>query len=213
MRGFTLLEVVVALAIGLMLLGTLYTFFLTQKKAYNVQEQVAEMQQNARAAMDMMVNELRMAGFDPFNTPSLGRIVTAASGQIRFTQNITRTNPPYDPDEDVDDPDEDVTYFLRTAADGTSELVRTARSRTSVSSASGFQTVAVAENIESLTFTYLTEDGTPAAALDEISQIVISLTARTDEPDPDYINPQQGDHYRRFTLSATVIPRNLAMGD
>lgn len=200
------------MALGLFVLAILYNVFLTSEKTYKQQELIAEMQQNARASMGMMVNEIRMAGFDPVNTPSLGRIVSANAHSIRFTKNITRTAAPHEPDEDVQDPDEDVTYYLDTD-NGTSTLVRRARERTSETSASDFRTSDVAENIESLTFTYLKTDGTAAGALDEIRQIQVSLTARTDKPDPDYTDPDHGDHYHRYTLTATIIPRNLQLKD
>ena len=65
-RGFTLIELMIAMAVGLVLLGAMYGVFTMHNKTFGNQEQIAEMQQNARAAMDMMTRELRMAGFgDP----------------------------------------------------------------------------------------------------------------------------------------------------
>jgi len=212
-RGFTLIEILVAMGLGLFILGVLYNVFLTGEKTYDQQEQMAEMQQNARVAMDMMVNEIRMAGFDPVNTPSLGKIVSAEADSLRFTKNITRTNPPHEPDADILDPDEDVTYFLATTHDGASTLSRTARERLSDTSASGLRTHAVAENIDTLAFTYLKEDGTAAATTDEIRQIRVSITARTGKPDPLYTDPGHGDHYHRYILTSTIFLRNLKLRD
>ena len=47
-RGFTLIEILVSMGLGLFILGVLYNVFLTGEKTYDQQEQMAEMQQNAR---------------------------------------------------------------------------------------------------------------------------------------------------------------------
>ena len=60
--GFTIVELLIAMTIGLIILTALSSTFLMQRKAYDVQEQIVEMVQTARAAMDMMSREIRMAG-------------------------------------------------------------------------------------------------------------------------------------------------------
>jgi prepilin-type N-terminal cleavage/methylation domain-containing protein len=62
-RGFTLVEILVALVITSILATAIYSFFIGQHHAYTVQDQVIEMEQNARAAMDMIRRDLRMAGY------------------------------------------------------------------------------------------------------------------------------------------------------
>ncbi len=62
-RGFTLIEILVALVITSILSIAIYSFFIGQHHAYTVQDQVIEMEQNARAAMDMIRRDLRMAGY------------------------------------------------------------------------------------------------------------------------------------------------------
>ncbi|MBW2568666.1 MAG: prepilin-type N-terminal cleavage/methylation domain-containing protein, partial [Deltaproteobacteria bacterium] len=63
--GFTLVELLISMTIGLIILTALSSTFLMQRKIYDVQEQMVEMVQTARAAMDMMTREIRMAGYDP----------------------------------------------------------------------------------------------------------------------------------------------------
>jgi len=62
-HGFTLVEILVALVITSILTISIYNFFIGQHHAYTVQDQVIEMEQNARAALDMIRRDLRMAGF------------------------------------------------------------------------------------------------------------------------------------------------------
>jgi prepilin-type N-terminal cleavage/methylation domain-containing protein len=61
--GFTLTELLVAMAISGILLGAMVSTCITQRKAYAVQEQVTEMTLNVRAALDMLAREVRMAGY------------------------------------------------------------------------------------------------------------------------------------------------------
>lgn len=62
-QGFTLVEILVAILISSLLVTAIFGFFITQHHAYTVQEQVVEMEQSTRAAMDMLRRELRMAGY------------------------------------------------------------------------------------------------------------------------------------------------------
>ncbi len=62
-RGLTLIELLVALAISAILTAALYRTFIGQHRTYTAQEQVVDMQQNARVAINHMMREIRMAGF------------------------------------------------------------------------------------------------------------------------------------------------------
>jgi len=62
-QGFTIIELLIAMAITLAVIAALSTTFIFHRKAYNVQEQIVEMTQNARAAMGMMTSEIMMAGY------------------------------------------------------------------------------------------------------------------------------------------------------
>jgi prepilin-type N-terminal cleavage/methylation domain-containing protein len=62
-RGFTLVEILVVLVImGLVCAAVYTTFISTQRQAYT-QDEVVEVQQNLRAALDYMMRDIRMAGF------------------------------------------------------------------------------------------------------------------------------------------------------
>ncbi len=62
-RGVTLIELLIALVISAVLVAGLYRTFVHQQKSYATQEQVADMQQNVRVAINRMIREIRMAGF------------------------------------------------------------------------------------------------------------------------------------------------------
>ncbi|MBW1982881.1 MAG: prepilin-type N-terminal cleavage/methylation domain-containing protein, partial [Deltaproteobacteria bacterium] len=85
--GFTLVELIVALAVALTVMGAVYSTYKAQQDSYIAQEQVAEMQENLRAALYVMAHEIRMAGFDPTGNAS-ATVVSAADTSITFTQDI-----------------------------------------------------------------------------------------------------------------------------
>ena len=73
-RGITIIELLVGLVICSIAIAAIYRMFTAQSNAYVVQDQVVEIQQNIRSAMEIMVRDLRMAGFDYDNLNSLVRI-------------------------------------------------------------------------------------------------------------------------------------------
>ncbi|MDA3833406.1 MAG: prepilin-type N-terminal cleavage/methylation domain-containing protein [Spirochaetales bacterium] len=184
--GFTLVELLIAMTIGLIILTALSSTFLMQRKIYDVQEQIVEMVQTARAAMDMMTREIRMAGYDPTGLANAG-IVSATSNSINFTLDITDDAGTGPPDGDTGDSNENITYSLYTPADGIQKLGRKSTS-TAVNQP-------VAENIENL---QISQSG---------NSINVSLTARTSKADSDY---STNNGYRTHTLTSLITPRNLA---
>jgi len=82
-NGVSLIELLVALAIcGIVVAGS-YRFFITQNKAYTVQDQVIEAQQNVRLAMEILLRDLRMAGYDDDNINSTITITDPIVGPLR----------------------------------------------------------------------------------------------------------------------------------
>jgi prepilin-type N-terminal cleavage/methylation domain-containing protein len=66
-KGVTLIELLVGLVITGMVVAGFYRIFIAQSKAYAVQDQVAEVQQNVRNGMEILVRDLIMAGCDDEN--------------------------------------------------------------------------------------------------------------------------------------------------
>jgi type IV pilus assembly protein PilW len=201
-RGFTLVELLIAMTIGLIIMTALSSTFLMQRKIYDVQEQVAEMVQTARAAMDMMTREIRMAGYNPTGAGFDG--ITYDAHQLQIQANIDDDENIINADGSYDE-NENITY---TYYDENSAYPYQIKRKTD-----NGNFVSFAENIEEFTFVYLKADGvtevTTSAENDDIRQIKITITARTARPDRDYTHPTYGDHYRRYTLTSVITPRNL----
>lgn len=62
-KGITLIELVVAMFIVGIVSIAIFMAFKSQQRSYLIQNQVAEMQQNIRASMDIITRDIRMAGF------------------------------------------------------------------------------------------------------------------------------------------------------
>ncbi len=67
-RGFTLIELMIAIAIGSAVLAAIYSFFIMQQRTQVTEQVTVDMQQTIRAAMYLMERDIRMAGYDPTQT-------------------------------------------------------------------------------------------------------------------------------------------------
>jgi len=188
-RGFSLVELLIAMAVGLVVLGAMYSVFTIQNKTFGNQENFVEMQQSVRAGMDMMAREVGMAGYDPAGANFVG---------IPYDANKLQIYADLNGDKDTDDPHEYIKYTMD--SDYPFEIRR--------DTGGGRQEFAL--NIQTFTFNYLDSAGNPTTTTANIRQMRITITARTAKPDPDYTDPTYGDHYRRYTLTSLVTPRNLA---
>jgi type IV pilus assembly protein PilW len=183
----------IALAISSVLLASMVGFYLSQKRSYDLREQVAEMQQNVRSGLALLTREIRMAGYNPTGTAGVG-IVAAGPQAMRITMDLNS-------DGDTADANEDVTYSLYdSGSDGDLDLGR---------KSGGGQNVPVAENIERLQFVYTLSDGSAAttpADPGQIRRVHVTLTARTARPDPAYAT---NNGYRLAMLTSHITPRNF----
>lgn len=62
-RGFTLLEVMVAMIIAVIVVGAAFTILTTTNKSVLANEQTVGAQQNVRLAMELLSRDIKMAGF------------------------------------------------------------------------------------------------------------------------------------------------------
>ena len=189
-QGFTLVEVVIGLAISLILMGVAVSIFNVQRKSYSMQEQVTEMQQNVRATMDMMVREIRMAGYDPTESGFVG-IGTNTTTLLQILADLNGNGTTTGINED----NEDITYRYYNASDAT--YPREIKRKT------GTESQSLAENIDGCNFLYYDGNSIATTTASSIRQIRITVTGMTDKPDPNF-----GFSYG--TLTSLVTPKNLS---
>ncbi len=192
-RGVTLTELLVALAVGMITIGAVYGVHLMQVRQQVVQEDALAMQQTARAALDMMAREIRMAGYDPMGGNRDADLsndfdgLTCRPAELRIQADLNGNGV-------LTDSKESITYLYD---DTTSTLRRKV-------GAGGRQPVA--DHIESLSFACLDVLGRPTAHASSIRAVDVRVTARSEHADSRY---QENDGYRTFTLRSRIVPRNL----
>jgi len=190
--GFTLIELLIAMTIGLIILTALSSTFLMQRKIYDVQEQIVEMVQTSRAAMDMMSREIRMAGYDPTGAAFDGIPYNEDSSTIDIYADLNDI-------PGIDNPTgsyEHITYSYDSANNQIDRNTNT-----------GGNDQPFAENIDDFNVLYQKADGNATTTTANIRQIKITITVRSAKPDPDY---SANSGYRTYTLTSFITPRNLA---
>jgi type IV pilus assembly protein PilW len=75
-KGFTLLELMIYIAISTLLSAGIMKVYVSNIKVSQTQKDIADMFQDLRAALNMMTKEIRQAGCDPLST-NKGRSVTS----------------------------------------------------------------------------------------------------------------------------------------
>ncbi|NCO61048.1 MAG: hypothetical protein COZ70_12075 [Deltaproteobacteria bacterium CG_4_8_14_3_um_filter_51_11] len=71
-KGFTLVELMVAMVIAGLVAGAMFMSYRSQQDSYVAQQEVSSMQQNLRAALFFMERDLRLAGYDPRDSGNFG---------------------------------------------------------------------------------------------------------------------------------------------
>jgi len=177
-KGFTLIELMISISIFSLVVAGIITSKTRQQGQNITQQQAVEMQQNVRAVMFLMKQELRMAGFNPYSQ-NYGAGISAA-GVNTLTFAFVADDDCSDNDGDSADPgncadpnvDEEgeldtIIYKLEDDdGDGDNDITKNA--------------VIMAENIQNLGFTYFDEDGNITAATADVRSIQITVTATTD---------------------------------
>ncbi|MBW2218212.1 MAG: prepilin-type N-terminal cleavage/methylation domain-containing protein, partial [Deltaproteobacteria bacterium] len=154
-KGFTLIELMITLAISSIVMTGIYAIYNAQSTARRNQKIVVDMMQNLRAGLYYMEREIRVAGFDPQRTTNAG-ITIANLSDIRFT---------LDDNQDGDlvagagtDPNERIHYMLSDDADGDGIANAPGCNLQRQDGAAGaFETIA--NNIDALQFFYFDNNG------------------------------------------------------
>lgn len=215
-RGFTLVELMIAIAVGGIVMAAVMTSFLSQHNNYLAQDQVVELQQNSRVAMDMLVRDIRSSGYDPNN---LGAgIVTAGANNLVFTRE----------DDLAANGLETISYslfdaFASAAPPSNDGLTDDLALQVTTAAGTSAGRQVVAENISQLEFRYLDEDGSVTATLNNIRSIQVSIMVQAAHPDTktnppvrSYQTPSGATWtstpgFRSVYFTTTVQCRNLGL--
>ena len=191
-EGFTLIEMVVALGLSLVTVTGVYSLYVSELRAQNVREDRLEMQQQARVVIDVVSRELLMAGFDP---RGVNKDVDLTNDFQGITYHPDRLTIKADLNGNglIADPNESIIFVY----DARTHILRR-------NTGGGNQPFG--ENIESFLVQYFDQEGKPTANSLAIRQVGITVTARTEKPDPKF---SKNGGYRTVTLHSRLTPRNL----
>ena len=225
-KGFSLVEILVGLAVASVLATAVYGIFSVQHRIYLAQKQIADLQQNLRTCMYLLEEDIKHACFDPTGS-ARPTILHADRGTFRFQADLNENGHRFnaDPEEDDlaamsgSDPNETLGFRLGlTEKQGVRSLIREVWG--------GSQRMA--DHIEALDFAYLDSDGTPLAQFplsredrEKIRAVEVTLVTRSPRPCRGRIDPAQyrnlrgdilvsgkGDTYQRRAFSKIIHLRN-----
>jgi type IV pilus assembly protein PilW len=206
----------VALAVASVFLIALVSAYEVQVRNKYTQEVLTDMNQTARAALEMMVYELRTAGCDPNGVAGAG-FVNAGDNTVTFTVDRGNTaGTSFQPDGLLDGPNEQIRY----AINGAGNLGR--------DNFQGNGLQPLARNVDALDFVYLDENGAETAVLTDIRSVQVTMVARAGQVVGGFLHrhtdntiyrnqlgevilPAQNDSFRRLLLTTTVACRNIGL--
>ena len=194
-KGFTLVDILVGLAMASVLMAATVSLFTTMGRSYTTQNVSADVQQVARAGIDLMIQQIRMAGFDPsgnaaaailsnfddtsvFDDDHSGQVANTDANRIAFTMDTdmdgridncrSGDGTPKCPDEDDNIENELIAYQLN---NGAIEKYRGASGRDGP-----IWEALTEQNVSNLTFNYFDRNNNPTTDPGRIATVEISLT-------------------------------------
>ncbi len=197
-KGATLIELLVALVICAIVIAAIYRLFIVQTRAYTVQDQVVEVQQTVRSAMEILLRDLRMTGYDDdsiASTVTIGTpipVIADNSITVCYEYNLQGYQVAYWTDASL-------TLFRQQTVNGVAQPADI-----------------LLQNVNNLAFTYgidTDEDGdvdswvaSAGVGTSKVIAVRVSLTAR-----PTSTNPDVQTRVSPRTLTSAVSFRNLMM--
>ncbi|HUV30791.1 MAG TPA: hypothetical protein VMY05_06875 [Acidobacteriota bacterium] len=264
-RGAALLEMLIALAITGVVTMAIMKLYLTQHENYLTQDDITTIQQNARASIDELTRQIRMAGNE---LPAGLKAITAAntnpdtitisykagncdtylasamplpSAELKTAVGLDITCFHdgqwvyiYDPDSgggewfeitEVQGPAYHIqhnTMALSRAYDANAILLALTQMKFFIDNTTdpdhpclmvqpiGHNPQVYAEDVVDLQFRYRLANGMlvdEPILVNDIHEVIITVTARSDDPDPD----KPGDPYRTRLYTSSVSLRNLGV--
>lgn len=79
-KGFTLVELMIALVLGLILIGGVISVFLANKQSYRTNEALSQVQDQTRVAYEYLARDIRQAGSNICGSVNIASVLNSSSG-------------------------------------------------------------------------------------------------------------------------------------
>ncbi len=203
-KGFTLVELMITLAMTGIIIAAVYSVYSMQQRAYSKQNQILEIQQNLRAVLYTLGQQIRLAGFS--FTPGNSKFTKAEATALEFSSDKRKKN-------------------LHGVYEYTTENVIYSFSGTTLK----INNQPLADNIENIEFYYTLRDGSQElapASKNDIRAVTISILGRAANPDNAFEDTNiyksasgvnwspttaRAKHYRRQLFITTIQCRNMGL--
>jgi prepilin-type N-terminal cleavage/methylation domain-containing protein len=212
-NGFTLLEIIFALFIGVVLLGAVAVAMTSGIRSSAALEEKIAAHQDARAVLEVMATEISMVSYNSFfnanlwvnpgtcappaANPALRGIQIATANAVTVEMDINDSNAL------ADFPNEIIAYVYNPVTQQITRLVNCDPGGPAVFLGGAAGRVNVVNGALGIpVFTYFDRLGNPTADITQIRRIGITLAVETQDPGADTNTP------RRMIYSTSVIPRN-----
>jgi type IV pilus assembly protein PilW len=201
-KGFTLIELVIAMAVTFIVAAAIFAAYRTQQMAHHNQREVVGMHQNLRSAIYFITRDLRMAGYDP-EWDAGASILIADEGTFQFQAD-------FDGDGTIQN-SEVITYGLTNDADsdGVADGLPCHLYRMIGVPPNSTGQQVLAQNVQAIDFEYMTYS--PNAPFLPVSMNVPLSASRDGVAVGPPANLEQNIRFIRLTLVASSNPIQAVM--
>lgn len=199
-QGFSLLELLIVLGVFTFIVGGIFSNLSQSQTRYQFEQEVAEVQQSARNAVDIMERDIKLAGF-PKSTYYDSTLNWTSANSNRVAAGfitITATSLGFEADVEEDSIVELVQYRLNNGVLERSAVDKPVGGGTP---ASVWQTLA--NNVTALTFTYLDSTGAVTTDASMVKRVQIELSMNTTN-----VDPQNKTKRRTISIQTLASVRN-----
>ena len=189
--GFTLIEMMVAITISMIVIASVAGTFNAQTRQNKAEEEISQMHQNVRGAIDLISRELMQAGYKASGGSVTG--VTYSTTQLLIQADLNSNG-------SIDTSSTSLEYIIYAWDSANMRITRQLGT-------SGTAEI-VADNITAFTISYKDASDATTTTSSSIRKVTVSITGRTAKVDPSYSN---NGGYRTYQLSADITPPNLAL--